>query len=387
MNDNLELKLILSALQHQTSSNELSIDPTLNEPLFYKLILRHRVWHQVYHAFKHHQLPIPMANALTKQCEHDKQRILITAGETVRIAREFKKQAIDHCFVKGTLLNVHVYGGLNTRPCRDIDVWVNTNTYSDAMVTLLSMGYQKKLPKYELTGFKARWYMRHRHDMAFYHPEKKILVELHFCLNYLGLNFFPLSTIPLRSINLFNVPILAPDDDYHLLYLMIHGAIHAWIRLRWLQDIALYIQNGQCDLQRVYDLATQIKCSHIVEQTLILVHDFFKLKHPVLTQLIQNPSRRGSKLATIAKQFIIADYEMSVGIKNINLFFKYRLYLAQLAVRGQKLHAVLGDLFKIDELFLYVTFPSKLSFMYYVLYPIWVIKYLLKSMAPSRFLS
>ena len=66
------------------------------------------------------------------------------------------------------------------------------------------------------------------------------------------------------------------------------------------------------------------------------------------------------------------------------MFFKYRFYLAQLAVRGQKLHAILGDLFKIDELFVYVTFPDKLSFMYYAVYPLWVIKYVLKSMVPVK---
>ena len=282
---------------------------------------------------------------------------------------------------------MHVYGGLNTRPCRDIDIWVDVNTYSSAVAVLLSLGYQKKSPRYELTGFKERWYMRHKHDMAFYHPKRRVLVELHFRLSYLGLDFFPMSAITRKPINLFNAPILALDDDYHLLYLMIHGAIHAWIRLRWLQDIALFIGNNQCDLTRVYDLATQIKCQHIVEQALILVNDCFKLKHPVLTQLIQNPSHRGIRLAAIAQQFITADYEMTDGIKNINMFFKYRVYLAKLAVRGQKLHAVVGDLFKIDEVFLCVNLQDKISFIYYLIYPIWVIKYVLKSIVPRRFSS
>jgi hypothetical protein len=346
------------------------------------LVLRHRVWHQVHNALHHHTSTIPIAATLAQHCHKDKRRILITASETIRIADEFTKKVIKHCFIKGTLLNVHIYGGLNTRPCRDIDIWVDVNTYSSAIATLLSLGYQKKLPGYKLTGFKKRWYMRNKHDMAFYHPTRHILVELHFRLSYFGLDFFPLSAITYNPIYLFNVPILAPDNDYHLLYLMIHGAIHAWIRLRWLQDIALFINNNQCDLKHVYDLATQIKCQHIVEQALILVNNHFNLTHSTLTQLIQNPSRRGLRLAAIAQQFITADYEMTDGIKNINMFFKYRIYLSKLAVNGQKLRAIVGDLFKIDELFLYFTFPDKISFMYYLIYPLWVIKYVV-----SRFLS
>ncbi|MDF1827386.1 MAG: nucleotidyltransferase family protein [Legionellaceae bacterium] len=387
VNENHEFKLILHTLQSQFSSNELILDPAIDWPLFYKLVLRHRIWHQVHDALINQTPSIPIAAALTQHCKRDKRRIFITAGETVRIAREFTKKAIEHCFVKGTLLNVHVYGGLNTRPCRDIDVWVDANTYSSAVAALLSLGYQKKLPTYELSGFKERWYMRNKHDMAFYHPKQHVLVELHFRLSYFGLDFFPLSAITRKPINLLNVPILAPHDDYHLLYLMIHGAIHAWIRLRWLQDIALFINNNQCDLERVYDLATEIKCQHIVEQALILVNHHFKLTDRILAQLIHKPSHRGIKLAAIAQQFITADYEMTDGIRNINLFFKYRVYLAKLAVHGQKLHAIVGDLFKIDELFLYVTFPEKISFMYYVIYPLWIIKYVMKSLTRSRFSS
>ena len=385
MNIGLELRLLLDTLQPPSSANALAIEPAIDWVLFYKLVLRHRVWHQVNNALRNYHSIIPIAAALTKHCERDQRRILISAGETVRIAREFTKQAIEHCFVKGTLLNVHVYGGLNSRPCHDIDVLVNANTYYSAIAALLSLGYEKKLPRYELTGFTESWYMLHKHDIAFYHPKLQILVELHFRLSYFGLDFFPLQAIALRHIPLLNIPIIAPDDDYHVLYLMIHGAIHAWIRLRWLQDIALFIKNDQCDLNRVYDLATKIKCQHVVIQTLLLVNVYFKLKHPVLLLLIHNPSRRELKLAAIAQQFITADYEMSDGIKNPKMFFKYRAYLANLAVRGQKLHAILGDLFKIDALFLYVKFPNKLSFLYYLLYPLWVVKYILKALVPRLF--
>jgi len=385
VNRNIELTLILNMLQHQSSVTKLVFDPAINWKLFYKLVRRHRVWHQVHNALRNNPSDCPITQELARFCETDKRRILITAGETVRVARLFTSQAIEHCFVKGTLLNVHLYGGLNTRPCIDIDVWVNANTYSAAVTALLSSGYIKKLPTYELKGFKERWYMRHKHDMAFYHPEKNMVVELHFRLSYLGLDFFPLTAISLAPISLLNIPILAPEDDYHVLYLMIHGAIHAWIRLRWLQDIALFIKNDQCDLNHVYDLAKQINCQHIVEQTMILVNNLFVMNNPVVTQLIQNSSHRATQLATIAQEFIAADYEMTDGIRNINMFFKYRFYLARLAVHGQKLHAVLGDLFKLDELFVYVTFSDKLSFMYYAIYPLWVIKYVLKSISkPMR---
>lgn len=128
MNINIELTLILNVLQHQSNATELVFDPAINWTLFYKLVRRHRVWHQVHNAFKNNQFDCPITTVLAKFCEADKQRILITAGETIRIARAFTTKAIEHCFVKGTLLNVHLYGGLYTRPCSDIDAWVNAST-------------------------------------------------------------------------------------------------------------------------------------------------------------------------------------------------------------------------------------------------------------------
>ena len=133
MKENPELSLILYALQNQADTTVLTPGQAINWRLFYKLVLRHRVWHQVYNTFKQYQTDIPVIAALDNHCQNDKRRILITAGETVRIAREFTKRNIEHCFVKGTLLNVHIYGDLYARPCRDIDVWVNVDTYSDAV--------------------------------------------------------------------------------------------------------------------------------------------------------------------------------------------------------------------------------------------------------------
>ena len=282
--------------------------------------------------------------------------------------------------MKGILLNLHLYGGLNTRPCRDIDVWIKPSDYARAINVLISLGYIKKLPTYELTGFKQSYYMQHRHDMAFYHPDKRILIEPHFRLDYFGINFFPWGLLTRKSIRVFNQDIMTLEDNYHLLYLMIHGSIHAWIRLRWLQDIVLFIQSNKCDLNHIMDLAKQIKCEHLVEQTLLIVHDLFPTCRASIASFIQNPSHKSLQLAALAKQFIEGDYEMTDGFRHYKMFFKYRYYLAKLAVKGQKRQAIFGDLFKIDEVFQYATFPDKLAFMYYLVYPLWVIKYAWQSL-------
>ena len=376
---NLDFIFLLQLLRLDvTSIQSMKLDPVLDWEIFYQLLIRHRVWHQT-------QSRISFVDdakflQLASYCKQDKLRILTAVAETVRIVRSFTEANIQYCVIKGVILNKLIYVAMDVRPCSDIDIWVSLSDYSEAIVNLVSLGYQQILPTYPLDGYIERYYMTHKHDMAFYHPERKQLVELHFRLSYLGMDYF-LPTIDMcKTVSLFNTPVLTFEDNYHLLYLMLHGCIHAWIRLRWLNDIALYILSKKCDLKQVMSLAKQIHCEHIVEQSLILVRDLLGVEDIVLSKLIVNPSRRVILITNLAKQFIASDYEMTEGLRNLKMFIKYRYYLMRVAVKRQKINALVGDFFKIDRLFPYIRLPKKLAFMYYFLYLGWVLRVIWKAL-------
>jgi hypothetical protein len=348
---------------------------TVNWQYLYTLSIRHRVTHQVYQYYQKHNLPI--GNDLTEYCHKDKLRILSTIGETIRIANQFNKLNISYAVVKGIILNAHIYNDINSRSCRDIDVWVDISQYKQAMDALYSMGYITQRPDYNLEGYKEEYYLTHRHDMEFYHPDRRVLVELHFSLNYLGINYFSLSDSVLHKVKVLNTDIYTLDDNYHLLYLMLHGSVHAYSRIRWLNDIAQYIKSNKCDLNIVLMLASKINARHIVLFSLILVQDIWGIN----TAIIAMPDKQANYLAKLCKEFISADYELVDGIgSSFRMFTKYRWYLCKLAVKGSKLNALIGDLFKIDNLFTHLTLPRQICFMYYVFYPLWVIKYLCKGL-------
>lgn len=382
-NESPEFLQMLEILQkHSPSSSSIPIAHTFDWEHFYTLMVRHRVWYQASKWLHLHAIqPTPDVQKKIEQlCKKDKQQLLITAMETIRIARILTTHQITHCFVKGVLLNVHLYESLNDRPCRDIDLWVDIARFDDAAQILRDLGYQQKLPIYDLQGFKKTYHFTYRHDVAFYHPKRQCLVELHFKLDPFNTPFFPMNQVLFQPISLMNTPILCLEDNYHLLYLMIHGAVHIWNRLRWLRDIALFIQKGKCDLNQVFKLAKEIDCQCIVEQALILAHTFFDVKEVIA--FIQHPSPRALSLVKMAKPFIVDDYEMIDGLGNINMFFKRRLYLLTLAHSNQKMKTLLSDFLKIDNLFPYVTFPESFSFMYYVVYPFWVIGFIRHSSKP-----
>lgn len=377
---NDEFKYLIQTLQTSPAKKGDSINSPIEWDLLFQLIVRHRVWHQVYTALisGHDEVPQPFYERLGQLCRQDTARILMTATEIKRIASVLMEECIFHCFIKGIMLNVQIYPSLASRPCKDIDLWVELKDLNQAQFLLESLGYRQKNPSYELEGFQKQYYLGHKRDIAFYHEEKKIWVELHFKLEYFGSPFFSPTPQITKAVTLFNCQPLTLKDDYHLLYLMLHASEHAWIRLRWLNDIVLYIKSGQCDLLQVMDLAKMIKCEHIVEQSLLLVQTNFGQNDASLSQLIPNPSKRALKLARTAQSFIEADYELTTEYPIFHkMFFKYRWYLAAQTPAQKKLRVVMNDLFKIDKIFPYVRFSNKYWFMYYLMYPFWILKLLI----------
>lgn len=374
-NNYIELGLVFSVLQ-DTIPMQLKFNQNIDWDELYRLIIRHRVWHQFFAALKsiQNQIPTPFYNKLAFFCQKDTKRILINTSECIRIATAFNERGIFHCFIKGIVLNALLYQSLTARPCKDIDVWVDPEIIPEAVLLLEQLGYEKTDPIYTLQGFQKQYFMRHRHDIKLFHKEKKVEVELHFSLAHVGLTIIPTEPST-QSVTLFNTRLKTLDNDYNLLYLMIHGAIHAWTRLRWLNDIKLYIKSGLCDLKNVRFLAESMECVSIVEQSLLLVQNNFGHKDTDLSCLIEKPSKKSVKLAKMAQSFIAAHYELTTEYSIFNkMFLKYRVYLMVLAPPKKTLRVVGRDLIKLERLFPYVRFPDRYAFMYYILYPLWVLK-------------
>jgi hypothetical protein len=83
-------------------------------------------------------------------------------------------------------------------------------------------------------------------------------------------------------------------------------------------------------------------------------------------------------MANLLAQFVKTDYELTGGHGLFNrMFYKYRWYLLQITPPRKRWQVVRHDLFKIDKTFKKLTFPTGWEFAYYLLYPLWVIKYII----------
>lgn len=377
----LEFQILVDILTNNSLTLSLQTKiTTINWNYLLKLIIRHRVLEQVYATLLAETTLQITPDFLTQLKQHSLRSNLASlsmVAESIRIARAFDEAALSYSIVKGIPLAELLYGGATKRQAKDIDMVVNIDDLDRALQILLNKGYRLERPDFNLTGFKRDYYFTHRHDIGLFHPERKVEIELHFRLEYFGTKFFTSAVNMYKTVLVQNQPLVTLNDEYHVLYLMIHASIHAWTRLRWLHDIYLYLKSEQCSIQKVYALAQQLNAGKIVWQTLWLLRNIYAYQDDNCDQILAQPNHVGLRLARVAHKFILNDYELTAGHGIFNkMFFYYRIYLINLALPGHKVEALTSDLFKIDKIFPYLTLPRGCSLGYYLIYPFWIIKYL-----------
>ncbi|MBX3252467.1 MAG: nucleotidyltransferase family protein, partial [Myxococcales bacterium] len=138
--------------------------------------------------------------------------------------------------LKGALLAERLYPRPSARPTTDIDLLVCEQDLELAARALESLGYTPS------TAASEEHFRRAGHHLHLLHPAAPC-IELHFHA-YRGFGRI-LRSEPLvgrsRAVPGFaSVRVLAPEDE--LLYLAVHAAGHRFMRLVWLYDLLLLLQ-------------------------------------------------------------------------------------------------------------------------------------------------
>jgi len=65
------------------------------------------------------------------------------------------------------------------------------------------------------------------------------------------------------------------SNNHYLLYLIMHGAISSWPRLKWVVDLALLLRKAQPQADAVFALAREYHCINAVAASLMMVDEIF----------------------------------------------------------------------------------------------------------------
>ena len=237
-------RLLCLALQSNQSQHRPLIEATIGEV---------DDWRKFITSAKNHHLIPPVATMLrslsTPQLPswvqpelkeaHARQALLCLKqmSAMARLCTAMAAEGIRCLTVKGTTLSQLLFNDPVWRGYGDVDLLVDPAKFLDAQATLQRHGYIPMLPWGTPvdTPSPSREFLR---DLDFHHPDGH-RVELHQRLTE-DPTLLPFEFDVLwrdrRGIPGFPPSVQTLSAEHCALYLVIHGAEHAWGRLRWLGD-------------------------------------------------------------------------------------------------------------------------------------------------------
>lgn len=159
----------------------------------------------------------------------------------MEIAGSFAERGIGFVPLKGPVLSFRLYGDATHRHSRDLDILTAPGKVSDALQLLTALGYRYVTLQWPEKTDLQRILLKHTNQLSLHHPESGVTVELHWRL----LNVLPFPENVLdeivaahrESFNLGEQEFTVMSPELELLYLVIHGGLHYWRRLKWLVDV------------------------------------------------------------------------------------------------------------------------------------------------------
>ena len=194
----------------------------------------------LYHLRQH------LGNLLPASVERSLKSLAMNQGVLyLKIASAQKKLLEDvlepagatHVFIKGVGLVEQYYPETGSRPCRDIDVWIDPTEIGELWARMHALGY-RRLEKPDRTHLIPAG------DAAYLLPTVDVispdgvLIEIHTRYDHSGLTVDTdriYRDSQLVNTSLGNIRI--PSIEDHFIYICQHHTRHLWARLRWLVDL------------------------------------------------------------------------------------------------------------------------------------------------------
>ena len=283
-------------------------DGEIDWPSFAKLVRRHRVEGLVHRALSSAGAILPEAEKtwLRDAASSIGMDNLLQAAESARLHTLLGKAGIVGIFLKGATLSQLVYKMLGVKQAWDIDLLVPRDKASAAAAILRGAGYERTLPGPEYSDEAGADWATLWKETLWTHVKSGLVVELHTALVDNPRLLPTVSARPeLQFVRLgsgMDVPTLEKDQLFA--YLCVHGATHAWARLKWLADVAAFLRmEGPAETERLYRRSLELGVGRSSAQALLLCETLLSLPLP---EALARELERDSKLRWLESLAIAA---------------------------------------------------------------------------------
>jgi len=236
------------------------------------------------HRLSHQQIDEWLGENRCKEFMSEKLERLGAVKHFLTVTDLFRENDIYFISIKGPLLSQRIYRDASVRLSHDIDFMIDAKDVESGIKLLLANGYHfaegvvgpKNMLQMELM-------LKNMHHLSFQSHKGNFCVELHWVL----MHEVPMSLKNQKEIINQNLTkfvfagreFVVLNVELEFLYLLIHGAKHAWRRLKWLVDIKDY-PVGEINPERFHNLVKRFKAWRIVSQTNYLLNKIFNVRLP-----------------------------------------------------------------------------------------------------------
>jgi hypothetical protein len=252
------------------------------------------------------QLPAAPAAEFARRAQAIFRKNLLLAAETSRLQTLLEAAAIPSVALKGVALAQLAYGSLKVKHTHDIDLLIPPDRALAAMALLERDGYALSFPASHLGEAQRRAVVRYSREVAFVHPVHGAFTELQWRVaDNRALLKEVHAASPTQDVVVadgLSVRTLARDDLFA--YLCVHGAHHAWSRLKWLADLNAFIAATDADVVHLHRHAQAKGAGLCSGQALLLCQRLFALPLPENLASELQGTTRVRKLYAVAAETI-----------------------------------------------------------------------------------
>ena len=273
---------------------------------FLDWVHRNRIAPLVYHNLRQTESPLIPETVVARirdEAAHNTRRVLIQIAEAIRITRLLADAGIQSMIIKGPVLSLLAFGEPTLRDSQDIDLVIDPARLLDADRLMTRAGYRRITPEAELTLFQFQVYQRWRCQARYYLDSVDLFLEVHWRLTSNSLLMPRDATIMCyrsQAVHIGGAAFTTLADEELFLYLCVHGSVHVWFRLKWLADIAAFLQRLRPEIiERIATRAQTLGLDRPFYVALTLAHEL--IAAPVPSDILAKARRDG-----VSRRLVIA---------------------------------------------------------------------------------
>jgi Uncharacterised nucleotidyltransferase len=334
---------------------------------FLQLATSHGVRPLVYqslHAICWEALPEVARHELSHFYSANSAKNRFLAGELLHILPLFEAEHILALPFKGPVLAAVFYGDLGLREFTDLDILIRERDYPKAREILLNQGYRSNLVSAIIT--------RDVNVDELRSASTGISVELHW-------QFSPRRFVSsLRTEDVWNgikqcvilgreVWSFSSQDMF--LFLAVHGAKHNWSSLKWLCDLAEFLRlNPKMDWPRLFKRAEALGAGRTCRLGINLAVELLQAEvPPIVASAVRDDAQVGRLAEEVRQRIESARDPDPLEGQIFNLRLKEHWY-------DKARYVFLQFTQYSGEEERFIRFPSTVSFLYFIVRPIWLLR-------------